>query len=85
MELLLKILFKKSTVPIVCITGDCMSSCKWAYTWVLLSDPNNSFTSTTIEQGLAMVRMAVKKNEYYMVLGKRKADLGYFGNQDFYF
>ena len=34
---------------------------KWAYTWLLLSDPNNSFTSTIMEHGLATARIPVKK------------------------
>ena len=61
LKLLLEFFFLKITVPIVCITGDCMISRKWAYTWVLLSELNNSFTSTTIERDFAMARIPVGK------------------------
>ena len=35
------------------------SSCRCAYTCVLLSEPKNSFTSTTIEHGLAIAKIPV--------------------------
>jgi len=41
----------------LCMEGFWSNSCRCAYTCVLLSEPNNSFTSTTIEHGLAIAKI----------------------------
>ena len=47
------------TVPMLSMEGFWSNSCRCAYTCVLLSEPNNSFTSTTTEHGFAIARIPV--------------------------
>ena len=57
------------TVPMLCMEGFWSNSCRCAYTCVLLSETNSSFTSTMTEHGFAIAKIpvntfATKKDQY---------------------
>ena len=56
----LKVLFLELWLPVLAIDGFFNIWCRCAYTGVLLSELNSSFTSTTIPHGLATAKMPVE-------------------------